>query len=381
MFHCSVHASELRDVDEWLAMEKEKEEQEIVQGGDGAEGVSEEVQEDNAATDVIVRVVTPVGDTIFVGHVNPIETTTLVKQTLAEFIETCGYTCFHLEHRAEETTIFSDFIEIANYLPAVTLKENTLTLHMVINDYDMKKARAHVKRMRDVLTFPPQNRTVAQVQAAEEKTKEHRAPKLPADDALFTEMSLKNFYDEALYRVGTPAADLSLPIDALKSLVYCGWNAPPATRRIQGDLFYLEVSYLEENGTRQVKYITATPKGFFVNRSSREHFDPTPAATPYFSHSLLATLRALLPTLNRAWVAHVEKLGIARTIDEVKPLDQIATFFAQGRGDAISSTTQQWNVLLSSKASVNHKYDASRALEEYAMENLLGEDKGALREW
>eukprot|EP01012_Entosiphon_sulcatum_P002337 TRINITY_DN1047_c0_g1_i1.p1 TRINITY_DN1047_c0_g1~~TRINITY_DN1047_c0_g1_i1.p1 ORF type:complete len:1216 (-),score=236.63 TRINITY_DN1047_c0_g1_i1:224-3871(-) len=50
----------------------------------------------------------------------------------------------------------------------------------------------------------------------------------------------------------------------LRSLRYSGWNPVPSNRRLQGDLYYLEVVLL--NGT--LLYITASTTGFFVNRTT-----------------------------------------------------------------------------------------------------------------
>ena len=48
-------------------------------------------------------------------------------------------------------------------------------------------------------------------------------------------------------------------------------------------------------------FITAISQGFFVNRSTRSHFDPSPASAPHFSHELLHCLLEAVPSLGSAW--------------------------------------------------------------------------------
>lgn len=57
---------------------------------------------------------------------------------------------------------------------------------------------------------------------------------------------------------------------ALKVLTLSGWNPPPGPRKLRGDLLYLYVTTLEE----KTYHITASSKGFYVNCSTEEVFDP-----------------------------------------------------------------------------------------------------------
>lgn len=56
----------------------------------------------------------------------------------------------------------------------------------------------------------------------------------------------------------------------LKALHLSGWNPPPGNRRLQGELFYIEVETIE---TRKA-VITASTSGFFVNQSGSS-FNPS----------------------------------------------------------------------------------------------------------
>ena len=54
-----------------------------------------------------------------------------------------------------------------------------------------------------------------------------------------------------------------------------------------GDLFYLQVTTLEGN----VVHISATPSGFYVNKTSEGKFDPSPADQPCKGYTLVDTLK------------------------------------------------------------------------------------------
>ena len=64
-------------------------------------------------------------------------------------------------------------------------------------------------------------------------------------------------------------------------------GSPHPPTRCLGDLAYLDVTTLEG----QVHYITATPTGFYLNRStSPENFDPTPKKTHHLNRHLVGLL-------------------------------------------------------------------------------------------
>ena len=52
---------------------------------------------------------------------------------------------------------------------------------------------------------------------------------------------------------------------------YSLWNPPPQRRKIIGDFFYLKIRTLEG----ECFHATAFSKGFYINKSTDEVFDPT----------------------------------------------------------------------------------------------------------
>ncbi len=83
---------------------------------------------------------------------------------------------------------------------------------------------------------------------------------------------------------------------------FSGFHPPPPSRRLLGDLAYLEVF---PPGATESIHVTAVPTGFYVNRSTSAgnniRFNPAPAAQPCFSHELLDCLLQCSESLHQAW--------------------------------------------------------------------------------
>lgn len=80
--------------------------------------------------------------------------------------------------------------------------------------------------------------------------------------------------------------------ECIKSLTLSGWNPVPHRQRLKGDILYLVVTTLEG----EIIHITSSTKGFFVNSSSNNKFDPSPSTTKRASaHSLITLLQKISP--------------------------------------------------------------------------------------
>src|ERR1700733_9132336 len=88
--------------------------------------------------------------------------------------------------------------------------------------------------------------------------------------------------------------ELKGPI-ALKVLTASGWNPPPGTRKLHGDLMYLYVVTLEDKRY----HITSSTRGFYVNQSTEEEFNPKPANPKLVYHSLIDLLNQISATFKR----------------------------------------------------------------------------------
>lgn len=68
-----------------------------------------------------------------------------------------------------------------------------------------------------------------------------------------------------------------------------GFNPPPTSERLNGDLFYIHVRVLEG----QDLHITASPYGFYLNQSKISNFNPNKSTSNKHTYgSLLDLLKA-----------------------------------------------------------------------------------------
>lgn len=81
----------------------------------------------------------------------------------------------------------------------------------------------------------------------------------------------------------------------LRDLSLSCWNPPPGHRKLQGDFLYITVVTME--GRRCD--ITSCPKGFFLNRSTEDVFDPRPAQSSPICHCLTDLLCHISPAFKQ----------------------------------------------------------------------------------
>nr|XP_057926888.1 clustered mitochondria protein homolog isoform X1 [Doryrhamphus excisus] len=83
----------------------------------------------------------------------------------------------------------------------------------------------------------------------------------------------------------------------MKDLSLSCWDPPPGHRKLQGDFLYITVVTLEG----QRRDITSSPKGFFINRSTQEAFDPRPAQSSPVCHCFTDLLSHISPAFQQAF--------------------------------------------------------------------------------
>ncbi|KAM9359844.1 clustered mitochondria protein homolog [Symphorus nematophorus] len=84
---------------------------------------------------------------------------------------------------------------------------------------------------------------------------------------------------------------------SVKDLSLSCWDPPPGHRRLQGDFQYITVVTTE--GRRCD--ITSCPKGFFLNRSTEDVFDPRPAQSAPVCHSFTDLLCHISPAFKQSF--------------------------------------------------------------------------------
>lgn len=143
----------------------------------------------------------------------------------------------------------------------------------------------------------------------------------------------------------------------LKVLTTSAWNPPPGPRKLHGDLMYLYVVTMED--TRF--HISACPRGFYVNQSTDDVFDPRPASPSYLSHSLIDLLAQISPAFRRCF-AQMQKKRTQR-----HPFERVAT---------------PYQVYTWTSPALDHTIDAIRAEDTFS--SKLGYEEhipGQTRDW
>ena len=402
-------------------------------------------------TDIDLTVLTPSGDAIEINGLPVTEPVNTIKQLLMEYQSTAFYSNYALKavgaDYGDDSALLNDFTDISSYFMYLTTSEGDgavseskeegksegpmvsarrLVLQIVDEEYDVKRARLHVKRTRDFIAFPPTIRSdsnssvpetveiadeVAEVAVVKkegkfsgknklEKKEEKKEASSTIDKSVVgaipdmsqlkdgdTGVSLGDFYGKAVFAVGTAhplysqKGLMKFPSQVIKSVNLSGWNPPPLPRKLVGDLLYIEVVTNDEG----VFHITAIPSGFYVNKSSRAFFDPNPAAVAHFSHELFNTLMSVSTSLRLAWQKFTST-NLDSLAEGIQPgaLDTIATTLVQGRADTLIQKWQ-WNSFAPPSdaalaGAVAHTYDLYR-LEEELCDSYGMEEKGSCREW
>lgn len=241
-----------------------------------------------------------------------------LRQMANERPESCYKTCFTLQHKGK---ILDEFA-VVNTVDTMVDGE---TIKCVAEQYSLREARLHLKRVRSLiqpdiqvnaqngvdnlsLTFAS---TVAGTDVEEDiqkGVKEDNGTELetsPPEYLFDRDVPLLPLYPDA------PPP----PPSCVASIGYSGWNPPPGNRRMLGDLFYLVVETLEGN----IVHLTAVPSGFYVNKTSTSKFDPTPADQSCKGYTLVDTLKQVSALFNKNF-AFVQKHSLKRNPYEVIPV-------------------------------------------------------------
>lgn len=183
---------------------------------------------------------------------------------------------------------------------------------------------------------------------------------------------------------------------------YSGFNPPPSHRRLVGDIAYLEISTPGSN--EGVVHVTATPMGFYVNRTSPNtsadnrknpfNFNPAPAPNSCFSHELLDCLLKRSKSFRASWAnalaAAKERANIISTTtakdSPLKALHRVAirSSLSSLPHQSIDSLVLRpsWVVPDHGEShDVKHDYNINRSEDDLASTYGLDIRGGALRDW
>uniref|UniRef100_A0A8C4XG33 Clustered mitochondria protein homolog n=1 Tax=Erpetoichthys calabaricus TaxID=27687 RepID=A0A8C4XG33_ERPCA len=229
-----------------------------------------------------------------------------VMQAVISRQDSCCRTCFSLHFGGSILDPQSELGAVVGLGPGAELK-------LVEELYALQDARAHVAHLMRLLRSqaagdPYRQQACHSLSFLEEVLKGHGCGKalrskwpgsLPGSDlsdCVVPDYVLPGCKERPLLPLQPPSAESKAP-PCLLSLIVSQWSPPPGNRKLHGDLLYLTVRTIEGRSVD----ITACARGFYVNRSSLDTFDPTMASPGLLSHSLSDLLSQLSPAFRRGF--------------------------------------------------------------------------------
>ncbi|XP_075686925.1 clustered mitochondria protein homolog isoform X1 [Rhinoderma darwinii] len=323
-----------------------------------------------------VTIQLPGGDSIEI-QVSTKELVQEIIQVLMEHEDSCHRTCFSLQFDGNVLDNFSELKSVEG------LQEGSV-LKVVEEPYTIREARIHIRHFRDLLKSLDLTdayngvdcsslsflSSISEGEIGDSTSYENNGKKkkrssaeqgLDAIDCSPPEYILPGSTERPLQPLQPICIDnkisLLQPPQCLKSLIMSGWNPPPGNRKMHGDLMYLTIVTMEDHHIN----ITSSNRGFYINQSTEEIFNPKPASPSHLSHSIVELLNQVSPAFKKNF-SNLQKKRVHRN-----PLDRIATPYQIYSWIAPSS---------------NHIIDCVRA--EDAYNSRLGYEEhipGQTRDW
>ncbi|XP_053671268.1 clustered mitochondria protein homolog [Anopheles nili] len=281
-----------------------------------------------------------------------------IHQLLMDREDTCHRTCFSLQL---DSRTLDNFAELKNI---EGLQEGSV-IRVVEEPYTMREARIHVRHVRDLLkSMDPADayngvdcssltflHTITLGDIMEKKKTRQESVDCTPPDFIMPGAKERPLLplQPGTGRKGTP--------QPLKVLTTSAWNPPPGPRKLHGDLMYLYVVTMEDKRL----HISACSRGFYVNQSTDDTFNPQPANPSYLSHSLIDLLSQISATFRRCFTQMQKK----RT--QRHPFERVAT---------------PYQVYTWSAPALEHTIDAIRAEDTFS--SKLGYEEhipGQTRDW
>eukprot|EP01103_Thecamoeba_quadrilineata_P012870 TRINITY_DN3429_c0_g1_i1.p1 TRINITY_DN3429_c0_g1~~TRINITY_DN3429_c0_g1_i1.p1 ORF type:complete len:1198 (+),score=311.34 TRINITY_DN3429_c0_g1_i1:9-3602(+) len=331
--------------------------------------------EEEELSSFTIFVKTPTG-TLIQLQVSKLDSVHDIKQYLLEAKEICYLTSYNLQIGDR---ILNDLLELSE-IPE--LEANT-TLLITEAPYNDLTSRLHVRRLRDLLgtseiDLPGSPALFSIVSSSipdDANLHGHVLEDLKKKLELFNPKSTRNTANLSFI---IPRRSKNL-VNCVKSICFSGWNPPPGYRRLQGDLYYLEI-ITNEN---KFFHVTASTKGFFANSTSDSTFDPSPAAKSFESHNLVGLLNQISTGFKKNFVSLLktrfelhpfELLGIQQPILPWADHLDLHTFDLNRSEDALLRTSEIDHVR-GQLRDWNEEYQASKELPSETVQDRVMRDR------
>ncbi|XP_019770629.2 clustered mitochondria protein homolog isoform X1 [Dendroctonus ponderosae] len=316
-------------------------------------------------------------------QVSSMELVQEIHQLLMDREDTCHRTCFSLQLDGNSLDNFAELKNIDG------LKEGSI-IKVVEEPYTMREARIHVRHVRDLLkSIDPGDayngmecnslsflNTVTQGDILEKKRMRPESVDCTPPDYIMPESK-----DRPLTALQPQFKDQKSP-QCVKVLTTSAWNPPPGYRKLHGDLMYLYVVTLEDKHY----HISACSRGFYINQSTAEEFNPKPQSPSHLCHSLIELLNQISPQFKRNFATLQKKRNqrhpfervatpyqlyawcaptMDHSIDAIRAEDSLSSKL--GYEEHIPGQTRDWNEELQTTRELPRKTLPERLLRERAI--------------
>ncbi|XP_025090334.1 clustered mitochondria protein homolog isoform X2 [Pomacea canaliculata] len=316
-----IDMSSENDVDSCKKEEKTEEE-----GDDKLEDKDKKDQEIFVIQDTsfTIQIALP-GSEPFDLTVSSMELVQEIHQLLMDREDSCFRTCFSLQL---DNVTLDNFAELKSI---EGLKEGSV-IKVMEEPYTVREARIHVRHIRDLLKSVDLTDAFCGLDGSSLSylntvtggdILEKKRGKPDSVDCTPPDFIMPGAKECPLLALHPGIKDLKGP-QCLKVLTYSGWNPPPGNRRMHGDLLYLYVVTLEDKRF----HITGSTRGFYLNQSTEDNFNPKPAQPKYLSHSLIDLLNQISPTFKRSFVMLLKKRSQKHPFERVPTPYQVYSWLA-----------------------------------------------------
>uniref|UniRef100_A0A0K0DAX0 Clu domain-containing protein n=1 Tax=Angiostrongylus cantonensis TaxID=6313 RepID=A0A0K0DAX0_ANGCA len=242
-------------------------------------------------------------------QVNNAEMVQEIHQLLLERESTCHRTCFSLQFNGISLDNFTEIRTINGLVDGSVL-------HVVEEPYTIREARIHIRHVRDLTRQNDQAEAASAVDMSSLSflpsiNLQERGDRDKPFDGLPPDYVLPGTKERSLTPMLTQIPRVR---PALRNMGISSFNPPTGHRKLKGDIMYLFVDILEK---RRI-HITCCTKGFFVNSSTEEVFNPQPSTqNKAICHSLVDLLNAVSPAFKKAFPALVKRRNERHMLDRL----------------------------------------------------------------
>lgn len=322
-------------------------------------------------------------------QVSPTELVQEIHHLLMDREDTCHRTCFSLQLG---NATLDNFVE----LKSIDGLKDASIIKVVEEPYTVREARLHLRHVRDLIKSLDYNDayngldchslsflstiTNGDINPEKQLVKNNKNSYVDCTPPNYILPGVKERLLKPLHPIQTE--DQKKVPSALKVLTASCWNPPPGYRKLHGDLIYIHVVTNEDRRL----YITCSSRGFFLNQSTEEEFNPLPASPKVIHHSLVELLSAQSPLFKRNFAQIQRKRHQKHPFERVATPYQVTTWCAPqlehtidsiraedtfssklGYEENIPGQTRDWNEELQTTRELPRKTLPERLLRERAI--------------